>query len=114
MKTERRTDRDSTATEIATWIRRYRASGLTLPAFAKQHGLPPSRLHYWVYQKGPATPRRRGHSPTVFQELKLPAGLPLSSWSAEISLPAGPVVRFSATATPAWMSAVIHALGQPC
>jgi hypothetical protein len=67
-----------------------------------------------VYQKGPATPRRRGPSRTVFQELKLPSGLPLSSWSAQISLPAGPVVRFSATASAAWMSAVIHALGQPC
>ena len=114
MTTDRRTDRNSTTTEIATWIRRYRASGLTLAVFAKQQGLPPSRLHYWVYQKGPATPRRRGPSPTVFQELKLPSGLPLSSWGAEISLPGGPVVRFSATATPAWMSAVIQALGRPC
>ena len=114
MKTDRRTDRNSTTTEIANWIGRYRASGLTLPAFAKQHGLPRSRLHYWVYQKGPATPRRRGQSPTVFQELKLPTGLPLSSWGAEISLPEGPVVRFSATATATWMSAVIQALGRPC
>ena len=114
MKTDRRTDRDPAATEIATWIRRYRASGFALPAFAKQQGLPPSRLHYWVYQKGPATPRRGGPSPTVFQELKLPVGLPLDRWGAEISLPAGPVVRFSATATPAWMSAVIQALHRPC
>jgi hypothetical protein len=103
-----------TPTEIAAWIRRYRASGVTLPAFAKQHGLPPGRLHYWVYQKERVAHRQRGQSPTVFQELKLAPGLPLSNWGAEISLPAGPVVRFSATVTPAWMSAVIQALRPPC
>jgi hypothetical protein len=40
--------------------------------------------------------------------------LALSNWAVEISLPAGPVVRFSASATPAWMSAVIEALRRPC
>jgi hypothetical protein len=32
-------------------IARYRASGLGLKAFALEEGLPPGRLHYWVYQK---------------------------------------------------------------
>jgi hypothetical protein len=114
MKNDRSAHRSYTATEIAAWVRRYRASEVALGAFAKQHGLPPSRLHYWVYQKGPATRRQRRQPPTVFQELKLAAGLPLSNWAAEISLSAGPVVRFSATATPAWMSAVIQALRPPC
>lgn len=114
MKIKTSTEPSYTPTEIAAWIGRYRASGVTLPAFAKQHGLPPGRLHYWVYQKEPVAHRQRGQSPTVFQELKLTPGLPLSSWGAEISLPAGPVVRFSASATPAWMSAVIQALRPPC
>lgn len=114
MKTDQRTHRTYTTTEIAAWIRRYRASGLGLPAFAKQQGLSPGQLHYWVYQKGPAAPRPRGQPPPVFQELKLAPGLPLSNWAAEISLPAGSVVRFSAMATPAWMSAVIQALRPLC
>jgi len=114
MKNDRRTHRTYDPTEIAAWIRRYRASGLGLPAFAQEHGLPPGRLHYWVYQKGSSATRPRSPSPTVFQELKLAPGLPLFSWGAEISLPTGPVVRFSATATPAWMSAVIQALRPSC
>lgn len=114
MKNDRRADQTYTPTEIAAWIRRYRTSGVGLPAFARQHGLPPGRLHYWVYQKGSAVHRRPSRPPTVFQELKLAPGLPLSSWGAEISLLAGPVVRFSARATPAWMSAVIQALRPPC
>lgn len=114
MKTDRRTRRTYSTTEIAAWIRRYRASGVGLPAFAKQHGLPAGRLHYWVYQKGPAVHRQPSPSPTVFRELKLAPGLPVSSWGAEISLPTGPVVRLSASATPGWMSAVIQALRPPC
>ena len=114
MKNDRRAHRTYTPNEIAAWIRRYRASGVGLPAFAKQHDLPPGRLHYWVYQRRPAPHRQRGQPPTVFQELKLATGIPLSSWAVEISLPAGPVVRFSATATPDWMSAVIQALRPPC
>jgi hypothetical protein len=114
MTNDQRTYRTYTPTEIGAWIRRYRASGVGLPVFAKQHGLPPGRLHYWVYQKGPAAHRHRGQTLTAFQELKLAPGLPLSSWAAEISLPAGSVVRFSATATPDWMSAVIQALRPSC
>ena len=41
-------------------------------------------------------------------------GLALPSWAVEISLPAGPVVRFSAAATPVLMSAVVQALRRPC
>ena len=115
MKTDQRTHRTDTTTEIAAWLRRYRASGVGLPVFAKQHGLLPGRWHYWGgYHKGPVAHRQHGQSPTVLQELQLTAGLPRSNWIAEISLPAGPGVRCSATATPAWMSAVIHALRPPC
>jgi hypothetical protein len=114
MKNESRAHRAYTFTEIANWVRRYRASGIGLAAFAKAHGLSPNRLHYWIYQKAPAPHRRSNQRPPVFQELKLAPGLPLSSWGAEISLPAGLVVRFSATATPAWMNAVIQALRPPC
>ncbi len=114
MKIKTSAHRTYTSTEIAAWIRRYRASGVGLPAFAKQHGLPPGRLHYWVYQKGPTAHHPRGQSSLVLQELKLAPGLSLSNWGAEISLPVGPVVRFSATATPVWMSAVIQALRPPC
>ena len=107
--------------EIAALITRYRASGLALKDFAREYDLPPGRLHYWLYQKHRAvSPRRlpRPSSPAcapVFQEVKLAACAPLiSSWAAEVSLPRGMAVRFSAAALPGWMGAVVHALQRPC
>ena len=100
--------------EIAGWISRYRDSGLGLGAFAKKHGLPRSRLHYWVYGRGQEHLSQPSAAPPVFEELKFSSGLALSNWAVEISLPAGPVVRFSAAASPAWMSAVVEALRRPC
>lgn len=114
MKNDFHAHRAYTAQEIAGWITRYRDSGLRLDAFAKQHGLRRSRLHYWVYDKRYAHLGQPSAAPPVFQELKLATGLALSNWAVEISLPAGPVVRFSAAAPPAWMSAVIETLRPPC
>ena len=67
--------------QIATIIARYRASGLGLKAFALEEGLPPGRLHYWIYQKSAGASGRRPAKPTqatvapVFQEVKLPSKL---------------------------------------
>jgi hypothetical protein len=114
MKNDVHAHRADTLQEIGGWVTRYRSSGLGLGVFAKRHGLPRSRLHYWVYDKRYAQLGRRSAAPPVFQELKLAAGLAVSNWAVEISLPAGPVVRFSAGATPVLMSAVVEALRGPC
>jgi hypothetical protein len=34
--------------EVATLRSRYRASGLGLTRFAREAGIPPGRLHYWL------------------------------------------------------------------
>src|ERR1051325_6114625 len=102
--------------EIAQWISRYRASGLGLERFAKEHGIASTRLHYWGYQKM----RRRKSAqadgvPAVFQELKLAHGRSaLPSWGAEIHLPEGVAVRFSRAASPGWIGSVVQALRRPC
>jgi hypothetical protein len=114
MKNDSHVHRAYTPKEIADWITGYRGSGLGLRAFAKQHGLSRSRLHYWVYDKRYTHLRPPSSVPAVFQEIKLHPSLALSNWAVEISLPAGPVVRFSAAATPALMSAVAAALQRPC
>ena len=114
MKNESQVHGACTSQEIGGWITRYRDSGLGLGAFAKKHGLPRSRLHYWVYGRRQAHLKQPSAAPAVFQELKFATGLAPSNWAVEISLPAGPVVRFSAAASPAWMSAVVAALGRPC
>jgi hypothetical protein len=114
MKNDSHAHRTYTRQEIADWITRYRASGLGLEAFASKHGLPRSRLHYWIYGQRRTHLGQPNAAPAVFQELKLATGLAVSPWAVEIRLPAGPVVRFSAAASPAWMSAVVQALHRPC
>jgi len=114
MKNDFHAHRAYTPEEISDWIRRYRASGLALGSFAEQHGLSRNRLHYWVYDRRYSQPRQPVTVAPVFQELKLPAGLPTQNWAAEISWPTGVVARFSATATPAWIHSVLEAVRRPC
>lgn len=103
-----------TAQEISDWISRYRQSGLGQGAFAKKHGLPRSRLHYWLYGRGRRPSSRSRVVPAVFQELKLSPGVARSNWAVEISLPTGLAVRFGAGASADWIGAVVGALPGPC
>ena len=109
------------AEEIAATISRYRASGLGLERFAREHGIPPGRLHYWLYQKQPGEgSSRRGHSAKpagtpVFQEIKLAArSESVENWAAEVNLPRGIAVRFSPRVTAEWIGSVVQALQRPC
>jgi hypothetical protein len=106
--------------EVAALISRFRASGMSLERFARKHGIPPGRLHYWLYQKyrgvasGPISRLSAARGP-VFEEIKLPTNAPLlGNWAAEVSLPKGVAVRFSAGTLPAWIGAVVEALQRPC
>lgn len=104
--------------EISKVLTRYRRSGLGVVQFAQEQGIPPGRLHYWIYQKG----RTRPHKPLgasvakpVFQELKMATMLPaIESWAAEVSLPGGLAVRFSQSAAAEWIGSVVQALRRPC
>jgi hypothetical protein len=104
--------------EISELIGRCRASGLGVARFARQEGIPPGRLHYWVYQKGrnrpPTTSNRSALAPR-FQEVKVAAMLPgVGAWAAEVSLSSELAIRFSATAAPGWIGSVVQALQRPC
>jgi hypothetical protein len=102
--------------EIDALISRYRASGLGLERFARQEKMPYGRLHYWIYQKSRAKSSKRSQTPLpVFQELKLASCLPsMTGWVAEISLPKGLAIRFSAAANPNWIASVVATLQTPC
>ena len=80
-------------TEISKVLARYRQSGLGVLKFAHDEGIPPGRLHYWIYQKGRTRrnePRRVSVSKPVFQELKVETMLPVvDGWVAEVNLPGG-------------------------
>jgi hypothetical protein len=121
MKSHRAASFNASSNEIAHLIARYRASGLGLRAFALKEGLPPGRLHYWIYQRPAGVTGRRPTKPTpaaaasVFQEVKLPSRLEWGcGWAAEVGLPGGITVRFSATASAQWMGSVVQALQRPC
>ena len=107
--------------EMAGVVAAYQQSGRSLKEFARERGIRPGLLHYWVYQKNrKAKPVSLAQKPqagrrTVFQEIKLEAGSTwLPSWAAEVSLSRGLNIRFSGTASPDWISGVIQALQRPC
>jgi transposase-like protein len=121
MQSDRNHQSDQTPEEIAAIISQYRASGLGLKRFAREHGLEPGRLHYWIYQKQPGRSVKRRLQPAravvapIFQEIKLTTRTPpVESWAAEMNLPQGVVVRFSSTASAEWIGSVVQALQQPC
>jgi hypothetical protein len=106
---------------MATLITAYRRSGLGLRRFAQEQGISPSRLHYWIYQKSRASRPKSSPAPaksvpaSLFQEVKRrPGAALLESWAAEVKLTSGVSVRFSGTANPGWMEAVLQALQRPC
>ncbi len=121
MKDASNHDSIQTSREMSAVVAAYRKSGLSLKGFAREHRIRPGRLHYWVYQKNPdAKPRSLARGPradgsAVFQEVKIEAGSALlPSWAAEVSLARGLNVRFSGTARPDWIGAVVQALQRPC
>lgn len=104
--------------EISKVLARYRRSGLGAVQFAQEHGIPPGRLHYWIYQKGRTQSRRplpASASKPVFQELEVATMPPVvDGWIAEVNLPGGLAVRFGPKATAEWIGSVVQALRQPC
>ena len=121
MKNDRDQRPGFSSEEIGLILSRYRASGLGLKQFARQQGIPPGRLHYWLYQKqpGPGAGRRAKLGPSaarpLFQEIQLGTrSEPVGRWAAEVSLPSGLAVRFDPVATAEWIGAVVQTLQRPC
>ena len=105
-------------TEISKVLARYRRSGLGVMQFAQEQGIPPGRLHYWIYQKGrtrPSKPLPDLVRKPAFQELKVATLLPVvEGWVAEVNLPGGLAVRFREQAAAEWIASVVQALRRPC
>lgn len=121
MKHENHHHHVETNHKMAALVASYHESGLGLKRFARERGIPPGRLHYWIYQKHrDRQPRSTAQGPkdvpaALFQEVKLAAGASLvESWEAEVRLDKGVSVRFRGTAMPGWIGAVIQALQRPC
>jgi hypothetical protein len=102
------------AGQIAKWVARYRASDLSLDAFARAHHLPKARLHYWVYRKSRSASSPKPEPAAHFREVALPGLLGAPGWAAEICLPQGTTVRVAAHAPAEWIGALLQQLGRPC
>ncbi len=77
--------------ESSRWIERYRRSGLSQRTFAQRHGLPVSRLRYWLYHPKPV---KKSPIPAPrLQEIQRNDWTSATPWAAEISLPDGWTVR---------------------
>ena len=111
-------ERNYSLDEISGLVKAYRASGLGVREFAGQRGIPPGRLHYWIYQKTrprSLPPARAALAPAGFQEVRVAALWPgAETWAAEVGLANGLRVRFSPAATPGWIGLVVQALQRPC
>ena len=104
--------------EISKVLAHYRRSGLGVLQFAQGEGIPPGRLHYWIYQKRrtrPRKPLRALLSKPVFQEVEVAPLLPaVANWAAEVGLAGGIAVRFSQAASAQWIGSVVQALQRSC
>ena len=100
--------------ERQAWVGRYRASGLSLRQFAQRHGLKPTQLHYWVYQR-PAGGKSGGAVVAPgFHEVTLSPALNGSRWALEVQWRQGAVARVAAGAEPSWVAAVLGQLRGLC
>jgi hypothetical protein len=77
----------------ATWVERYRSSGLTQRDFAQTHRLKLSRLRYWLYHRPGSGSPRVGEGGPRWQEVRLEGWPSSPGWGAEVSLPDGRTVR---------------------
>ena len=100
--------------ERQAWVRRFRGSGLSLRQFAERHGLKPTRLHYWVYQRGAEARPGGWVGAPHFQEVALPAGLSGTRWGLEVQGSKGSIIRVAAGVDPAWVGAVVSHVGGIC
>lgn len=84
----------------------WKQAGGTLSAFARSRGIAIGRLYWWKSRLGlPARPRR---SPSAF----VPAAIIANEPAATIRLPTGVTIEL-ASATPAWVAAMITELTRP-
>ena len=96
--------RQFTSQQIDGYLQAQPASGLTIAAFCQQHGLHPSVFHGWKRRRRPP-----GGLTATFQEVVLPARI-APVWVAELALPTGPLLRWSAQADLARLAPLVAQL----
>jgi hypothetical protein len=110
-------DRKSNARRMSGLLEKWRGSGRTLSAFAREQGVTRDKLEYWRRRLG-GTPRRTKRRSRAGQEVAF-APVEIVSTSTpvaamEVSFPGGVRLAIDRGATPELLAAVIGALRREC
>ena len=98
--------------ESMEWVSRFRSSGLSACDFARQNGLTPSQLHYWIYAKHPKD--KKTSVPPLFTEVKLNGLFAGNPWVAEIGMSEGVTIRLGSSASAQWVGELVRSLRKSC
>jgi len=99
-----------TPQERASWVGRYRASGLTQRGFSERHGLSLSTLHQWLHRNASSS---EAQTP-AFEEVHLRPAPSAHSWAAEVNFSDGTTLRLSDDAKAPWIDCLLQSLGKSC
>jgi hypothetical protein len=110
----RRSRRRFTTDQIQDSLRALDRSGLSLAAFARQHGLVYSVLSRWVHRRDralgtPAGTRRRRGRPPKLREVPLGSLLGAGQWAAELVRPDGLTLRLARDVPATWVGQLLGA-----
>jgi hypothetical protein len=103
-------------TDAQAALAAHRASGLSLPEFARRHGLTVQRLRWWRQRLTPA-PSAAPTPPHWLPVQLLPAPACAAPVPLEVVVRGGPVIRVPADFDPAVLRRVVEALAtatRPC
>jgi transposase-like protein len=93
--------------ERTRWVAKYHSSQLSARQFAQEHGLNDGTLQRWIREEGQCN-KSNSEAP-AFQQVHLSPFM-TAAWAAEVMLPSGVAVRFSATASATWMRSLWESL----
>ena len=99
-----------TTAQRQEFLAQYRRSGLSAPAFVRQHGLNLSTLYQWIHRTKSA-PRR---SAPLFKEVLLSGAPLLPAWAAEIAIGNELTLRLGSHISAEFIAQVIQQLRRPC
>ena len=106
-----------TKAEREAWVKRWRESGRSVPAFAAEHGLASSSLYQCINPPRSAERKKRKTRPSkaAFTEVKVTNAVPVSrraGSSVTITLRSGHAVTVAETARvdPSWLAQVVKAV----
>lgn len=94
--------------EARTWFTRWKASGLSVPAFAAQHGFNADRFYRWRRKFETTAPPAA--APAVLPLVAVSARTPTAPAAFELACGRGRVLRIPAGFDPATLRALLRVL----